>query len=598
VWWYTLATGTGGEHGRPTTPSIARAAPLIAAKLATTGILQADTIQQAAERAGKEVVSMEWLAQRGLVPALQGPVVDFRSFFSTRGVLAYPLVAAERTGAATFNISYTVASFAGAVGWTNVPTSVSNPAVETQFLLRNTAFPLTNNFDRFFDLYIYDSTGAGYDSVIVVPTTGGKDGNNKVANLNVGEWADVKVTLIGALAGKTAGFYLKLINLAGSGGSIGSFKLYFASIARANATYNAPGPAGSAAFEETLNANFPSSTAADFAPLEAGIIDEDTYVEQGLMWADAHQTYLKYILGTAPVPTISGGSINGLGIQPDLALVGTPTTDEFQHQFMGLVTPTDMDGDPNPYFDDLTDDNIPDGRVVIREGYIRSAYAEADHTLALARSLINGDETVFASSDHGFAPQWYAVNARRVLFETTIISGSASLSVHASGATATSNCSAAATDLAKACWAGGTVQIYINPTLPGGQANFNAVRAAIVNAFNNLTDPANPGATVVDRVLLQQDLRDVDGSDSLHPNRSGDVVVVLRPPYQFDAATSGVKIAFSQFFGQHGYLPNLVDIAHNVNMHATFVAAGRASGIRILSLVFAPLTWLPPSISC
>jgi 2',3'-cyclic-nucleotide 2'-phosphodiesterase (5'-nucleotidase family) len=74
--------------------------------------------------------------------------------------------------------------------------------------------------------------------------------------------------------------------------------------------------------------------------------------------------------------------------------------------------------------------------------------------------------------------------------------------------------------------------------------------------------------------MLKEELRNVDGSDSLHPSRSGDVVVVLRPPYQFDAATPGHRIAFSQFFGQHGYLPNLVDIAHNVNMHATFVASG------------------------
>ncbi|HZP27404.1 MAG TPA: 5'-nucleotidase C-terminal domain-containing protein, partial [Acidimicrobiia bacterium] len=33
-----------------------------------------------------------------------------------------------------------------------------------------------------------------------------------------------------------------------------------------------------------------------------------------------------------------------------------------------------------------------------------------------------------------------------------------------------------------------------------------------------------------------------------------------------------------QFFGQHGYLPDLVDLPHNVNMHATFIAAG--PGIR------------------
>ncbi|HMA07911.1 MAG TPA: 5'-nucleotidase C-terminal domain-containing protein, partial [Ramlibacter sp.] len=101
---------------------------------------------------------------------------------------------------------------------------------------------------------------------------------------------------------------------------------------------------------------------------------------------------------------------------------------------------------------------------------------------------------------------------------------------------------------------------------------------AVINAFQSLTDPANPGAQVVLKILKKEQLRNVDGSDSLHPNRSGDVVVVLRPPYQFDAATAGQRIALSNFFGQHGYLPELVDLAHNVNMHATFVAAG--PGIR------------------
>jgi 2',3'-cyclic-nucleotide 2'-phosphodiesterase (5'-nucleotidase family) len=132
-------------------------------------------------------------------------------------------------------------------------------------------------------------------------------------------------------------------------------------------------------------------------------------------------------------------------------------------------------------------------------------------------------------------------------------------------------------NLAKACWAGGTAQIYINTTLPAGQT-YSSVRASAVAAFEALTDPANPGAQVVEEVFLKEELRDIDGSDSLHPSRSGDVVVVLRPPYQFDAATPGQRIAFSQFFGQHGYLPELVDLEHNVNMHGTFVAAG--PGIR------------------
>ena len=74
--------------------------------------------------------------------------------------------------------------------------------------------------------------------------------------------------------------------------------------------------------------------------------------------------------------------------------------------------------------------------------------------------------------------------------------------------------------------------------------------------------------------MNKEELRNVDGSDSLHPNRSGDVVVVLRPPYQADAGTADKTIALSHFFGQHGYLPDTVDLKNNINMHATFVLGG------------------------
>ena len=78
--------------------------------------------------------------------------------------------------------------------------------------------------------------------------------------------------------------------------------------------------------------------------------------------------------------------------------------------------------------------------------------------------------------------------------------------------------------------------------------------------------------------MNKEELRNVDGSDSLHPNRSGDVVVVTRPPYQSDAGTPDQTIALSHFFGQHGYLPNLVDLDEQ-HQHARDVRrrAGRAS---------------------
>ena len=73
---------------------------------AAPGILQADTIAQAAERAGKSVVSMEWVAARSYTPALQGPVVDFRTFFSARGVLVNYDLPGQPAGANAFGVSY------------------------------------------------------------------------------------------------------------------------------------------------------------------------------------------------------------------------------------------------------------------------------------------------------------------------------------------------------------------------------------------------------------------------------------------------------------------------------------------------------------
>ena len=64
---------------------------------ATTGILQADTALQAAERAGKEVVSVEWVGARGLNPALQGPVVDFRSLKTSASAQPHAPAAAPRS---------------------------------------------------------------------------------------------------------------------------------------------------------------------------------------------------------------------------------------------------------------------------------------------------------------------------------------------------------------------------------------------------------------------------------------------------------------------------------------------------------------------
>src|SRR3990172_1788946 len=78
VGWYTLATGAWpGEHGSTnnTFHRVGEANFNNRTSFAATGILQADTLPQSAERAGKTVVAVEWAGARNLVPALPGPVV-------------------------------------------------------------------------------------------------------------------------------------------------------------------------------------------------------------------------------------------------------------------------------------------------------------------------------------------------------------------------------------------------------------------------------------------------------------------------------------------------------------------------------------------
>ena len=123
-------------------------------------------------------------------------------------------------------------------------------------------------------------------------------------------------------------------------------------------------------FAEYLAQTFPTSTAADFAVLEAGVVSEETYVQQGLYWATGHQPMLEYVIETVPA-------------RPR-CWPACPTTDEFQHQFLGLVTPTLPNGAANPAYDDVNLDGVPGpSRRQRVEALIRTAYQEADETLTL-----------------------------------------------------------------------------------------------------------------------------------------------------------------------------------------------------------------------
>ena len=199
------------------------------------------------------------------------------------------------------------------------------------------------------------------------------------------------------------------------------------------------------------------------------------------------------------------------------------------------------------------------------------------------------DPTTFVASDHGFAPQFLAIDASQVLVDLGLLSRPQ-----------TSNCRPATGETigkAKACWAGGAVQIYLNLAGPRPGRRRRSPRCRRPTSprpsrrsrptFLGLTDPNDwthdgqpEGWKVIDRAFTKAEARYIPNgpgttADMAHPTRTGDLVVFSYPPYQFDAETPGTLIAPSHFFGQHGYVPDVQDLAANINMRATFLAGGK-----------------------
>jgi len=578
--WSSLATGAWpGVHGITSDTLHVNGAPFASStSLASPGLLQAETIAQAAERGGMKVAQIAWAGGRRATT--NGPAVDDRGTFSGRGV-ASNFIGPRDDGrlVALLGLQFdTPAGFAGqpafpgaapapATGWTNVPASYS-PAMEMRLRV------MDSGADKYgLNALIYDSTNdaiINYDRVLFSFT---KDGAAPVANLARGQWADVKVSITGgALDGKTAGLLVKVEELTPD---LSHVRLFHTSVSRALASWpgwSEPGFTGD--FEEYVAQKFPSSTAADSAILESGIVSEETYVEQGLYWEKLHHPLTRYILGR---------------YRPDLVMLGYPTTAEFQRQFLGLVTPKLPNGAPNPAYDSVGVDGNLDGRVIQRVDFLLQAYRGADRTIALAKSLMPSSATTFVSSDHGFAPQFLAIDASKVLVDLGLLSKPQ-----------TSNCRLPTGETigkAKACWAGGAVQIYLSlagrdPITAGLQqvpaAQEAATVAQIKDAFLGLSDTNDwngdgqpEGWKMIDRAFTKAEARYVPNgpeatADLAHPTRTGDLVVFAYPPYQFDAATPGTLVARSASFGQHGYAPDVTNLAANVNMRAAFIAGGKA----------------------
>ena len=526
--WFTLATGAWpAVHGSTNNTFHINGGTFAnsTSALPTTGsILQAETLAQSTERGGKKVAQIEWAGGRSAT--IDGPTLDYRQFRSGRGV-ATNYIAPEDSAqfVAAFGLQFDHPDgFAGrapfaeaaprpATGWTGVPRSYS-PAREMRLrVLDGTVEKPTYSLNA----YLYDSRNDGrtrYDRVLFSRT---KSGADKVGDLAEGEWADVKVTIDSSatdpLNGKTGSFLVKVERLAGD---LSQVRLFHTSVTRANASWpswpGAPGFTGT--FEDWVAERWPSSQAGDFAVLEAGIVSEETYIEQGEYWETLYQPLTRYVLDT---------------YQPDLAMVGYPVTDEVQHQFLGLVTRKLPNGDDNPSWDDVNLDGERDHRVRARKRFIEEAYAGSDETMRLAQKhMRDRDLNTFVSSDHGFAPQFLAIDASKVLVDLGLLQQPQP-----------GNCRTAATDTirkAKACYAGGALQIYLNvagrdpapPAPPAGQppayqqvaANqVDADRAADPRRLRGDRGPERLGRRRRGRGLERHRPHVHQGRGPLHPER-------------------------------------------------------------------------------
>ena len=163
------------------------------------------------------------------------------------------------------------------------------PPLCSRVLLVNTTFS-TQNPNRTYDVYFYDSVVDGtpaYDHMILVRIAADKNGSLASANLAVGDFRGIKLRARTASLARAQGRRQLLTKLISMSADLSSFKLYFTSVTRPIASCTTPacnalppGGAGEDRLEKYIADNLPGYQAADFAPMEARIIDEDTYVSR------------------------------------------------------------------------------------------------------------------------------------------------------------------------------------------------------------------------------------------------------------------------------------------------------------------------------
>lgn len=477
------------------------------------GVVQADTLPLAAERAGKLVAAVGWPGLDGEDAVLQGPIIGASESFSLPGV--------ARTGATTQGIAAADASgaglasldFAPATGWANLPESFSEPQ-EAVFTVQTTDEEV--NPERTFNIVAIDSTDDGATNYDQVGLAAGKD-EELASTVPLGGWGTATVTLEGDLAGATAGFAYKVLELAPD---LSQVSVYHTPVSRLHASWvgceGRDACVAEGGFSESVNQQLGAVIALDDAALRVGLIDQQTFAEQSAANLAQTREALSYLTGD-------------LGLQPDLLLLGAAV----------IATGSASSGAATPV---AADSALAGG----------SGYAAMDALLGQAEIALGGNANVILAALGSGVETSRAIDAGAVLAKAGLTEGiqpgnCAPAPLTVSEGTPDPESLPGGPQL-KACWDGQVAQVYIN--LDGREAAGSVAEDAlgtlqdeIVAAFKAVQDPGSPGAGVVANVYRQGETRNVDGLDLLHPSRTGDVVVVLNAPYRFGSNATGDVVA-------------------------------------------------------
>jgi predicted AlkP superfamily pyrophosphatase or phosphodiesterase len=509
--------------------------------------ISAETLWQAAKRQGKKVITIAFAGADGRGPDRSGDqTLGFGVRIGFSFVKFMSGVHFDAASADAWNLGSEACEFKKA----NIGTATANQVFFQTFSLGQ-VFVNVLVCDTIFDgQELYDTAFFDFDKNLA---------NSFIARMRQGDWAPFELPLLvppdAAFPDQARGKIGAWVKLLAFDPDLSAFNIYLGDIA-----HNVGFPQAFVDDVDNILGFWPAEP--DFFNLEAGRIDEATYMEQLERLAD----YLKDAMLLAME-----------NHDPDLLMGYQVQTDEAGHQFL-LVDPRQQ----------TFDDSAKRERYA---AHIEKAYQIADRNLKDIIEAADLKKTnIIAVSDHGMAPMHTFVYPNRILRAAGLVSV---IATSTGGANVD-----AATSQTNAVTSGGAANIYIN--LQGREPSgivpperYAALQQEIANAFKAINDPVTnePVFSLVLKMPEEnKNLHAKNGKSFFHIKEdqksrgmqrdfhvfsedTGDVLIIAAPGYhlEFNAGTATEAGNFFQpstFFGQHGHDPRLPE------MKAIFYAAG------------------------